>query len=153
MVSTSKTLITYFRSTCIFSLCQSKGTNCEKENAIDDISVIYNDNDVTITESMNDLLSETESISSLTSISLPKKFKVHETKETKSITIEDCSVTYYSGYLTYKCTSKFNGKMCKASSESTKNMNNQFNCLYYIKIIQISTKMRVSKHQLIFLTA
>uniref|UniRef100_A0A2S2P4P3 Transposable element P transposase n=1 Tax=Schizaphis graminum TaxID=13262 RepID=A0A2S2P4P3_SCHGA len=108
---TSKTLRTSFRSTCIFSLCQSKGTNCEEENAVDDISVMYNDNDVTIIESTNDSLSDTESISSLPSISSPKKLKVHETEKKKSITLEDCSVTYFSGYLAYKCIAKFDCKM------------------------------------------
>ncbi|KAE9538550.1 hypothetical protein AGLY_005649 [Aphis glycines] len=87
----------YLEACCVYGGCQRSemaiysfavliGTNCEEENAIDDISVIFNDNDVTITEGMNDSLSETQSISSLPSISSPKKLKIHETEETKSIT-------------------------------------------------------------------
>lgn len=124
---TSKTLRTSFRSTCVFSLCQSKGTNCEEDNDIDDICVVYSDNDVIRSEMMNDSLSDAESVSSLPSISSPEKLKVkaYKTGKNQSITLEDCSVTYFSGYLAYKCIEKFNCEMCKKNLVTTKNINNK----------------------------
>lgn len=132
---TSKTLRTSFRSTCVFSLCQSKGTNCEEDNDIGDISVVYSDNDVIRSEMMNDSLSDAESVSSLPSISSPKKLnvKAHKTEKNKSITLEDCSVTYFSGYLAYKCIDKFNCEMYKKSLVTTKNMNSKNQLLILLK--------------------
>jgi len=132
---TSKTLRTSFRITCVFSLCQSKGTNCEEDNDIDDICVVYSDNDVIRSEIMNDSLSDVESVSSLPSISSPEKLKVkaHKTEKNESITLEDCSVTYFSGYLAYKCTEKFNCEMCKKSLVTTKNMNSKNQLLILFK--------------------
>ena len=107
---TSKTLRTSFRSTRVFSLCQSKETNCEEDNDIDDICVLYGDNDVIRSEMMNDSLYDSESVFSLPSISSPEKLKAHKTEKNESITL-DWSVTYF--YLAYKCIEKFNCEICK----------------------------------------
>jgi hypothetical protein len=46
-------------------------------------------------------------------------------KVNKTITLEDCSVTYFSGYLAYKCLKKFNCIECKINLIIEKNLNDK----------------------------
>lgn len=42
---------------------------------------------------------------------------------TNKITLEDCSVTYFAGYLAYKCNKKFNCHKCQNNLFTDKNLN------------------------------
>jgi len=57
----------------------------------------------------NDQSSDSNSESSVndTDISVP------EDLNTISVTLEDCSVTYFAGYLAFKCINKFDCEYCK----------------------------------------
>jgi len=86
------------------------------------------------TENKNDIhsLSDSESTSSLTSTSSFKSEKIEAEKNT-IITLEDCSVIYFSGYLAYKCIKKFNCEVCKVNLTSEKNLNNKNQILLIYK--------------------
>jgi len=122
---TARTIRTSFRSTCIFSLCTSKGANCE--NIIENIDSQTNKQDVTFLEGEqiinieNDQSSDTNSECSLidTVVSVP------ENLNTIPVTLEDCSVTYFAGYLALKCIKKFNCEYCKDQLIIEKDLNDK----------------------------
>ncbi|KAE9521917.1 hypothetical protein AGLY_017724 [Aphis glycines] len=111
---TSRTIRTSFRSTCVFSLITSKGTNCESSQNIDNPALVQDviTPDKTINEG-SESCSDTASSSSSSSPTKIISEKYNTKKINESITLEDCSVTYFSGYLAYKCIKKFNCIECK----------------------------------------
>lgn len=116
---TSRTLRTSFRSSCIYSLCNSKETNCEENDVIGGSDLIHN-----IVSYKNDTnsLSDSDSVTSLLSTSSSENSITNKIEKNKLITLENCSVTYFSGYLAYKCIEKFNCEMCKLNLISKKNL-------------------------------
>lgn len=122
---TSRTIRTSFRSSCIFSLCASKGANCEETQETDDFNVIIDPvinvpisslgNEINETDSS---CSDTESIISSNSSTLP-----FDQNQITKVTLEDCSVTYFAGYLAYKCIKKFNCHFCQNNFLTSKDLN------------------------------
>ncbi|KAL4090756.1 hypothetical protein QTP88_025533 [Uroleucon formosanum] len=100
---TARTIRTSFRSTCVFSLITSKGTNCEISQNIDDPALVQ---DVITPDKIINEGSESSSSSSSSPIKIISE-KCDTKKINETITLEDCSVTYFSGYLAYKCITKF----------------------------------------------
>lgn len=128
---TAKTLRTSFRSNCIYSLCTSNATNCESNLDYDESKQFEEvQSDTQIANFPPDRLSSSSSSSSSHS-STPKEFSlpsfnVLDTNNVKPlITLEDCSVVYFSGYLAHKCIAKFNCENCKNSLLTNKDINDK----------------------------
>lgn len=121
---TSRTITTSIRSSCIFSLCSPKGTNCEDTQETDANYIItdpvINVHTSSLVNEINETqsdCSDTESIISSSSLTFPDQ------NEIKKVTLEDCSVTYFAGYLTFKCLKKFIGHLCQNNFLTNKNLN------------------------------
>lgn len=63
--------------------------------------------------------------SSISSSSSDNKLKRIDEIQTDKITLEDCSVTYFAGYLIYKCYKKFNCDNCQNNLQTNKNLNDK----------------------------
>jgi hypothetical protein len=101
---TVRKIRTLFRSTCVFSLIASKSSNCEISQEVDD-SIIVQDvisGDRALNEVVSDTFSDTSSNCSYSSLST-KSVPNLDIIIPNDITLEDCSVTYFSGYLAHKC--------------------------------------------------
>jgi len=118
---TARTLRTSFRSNCIFSLCTSKATNCEtktyeleqfEENQLENINI-------------TDLPPDNLSISSSSTTSSTKSLTSQVLSQHETITLEDCSVVYFAGYLVKKCIAKFNCSYCISHLMTNKNIDDQ----------------------------
>ncbi|CAI6369764.1 unnamed protein product [Macrosiphum euphorbiae] len=122
---TARTLRTSFRSNCIFSLVTSKGTNCKAN--IEDLDEIQLQEQVSLVVELppQDPLSSSSSSSSSptpstlssptpSSLSLLTSTSLNniEIKEEEPITLEDCSVLYFAGYLAHRCIAQFNCTNC-----------------------------------------
>lgn len=106
---TARIIRTSFYSTSIYSLIYtSKGTNCEQseEQYQENLEIVDNLKNKIINEDETD----TESSTSSTSSSLSPATKNIKKNE---VTIQDCSVTYFSGYQVHTCLQTFNCKNCK----------------------------------------
>jgi len=111
--------------TCVFSLIASKGSNCEISQEVDD-SIIVQDvisGDRSLNE-VTDTLSDTSSNCSSSSSST-KSVPNPEILKPNDITLEDCSVTYFSGYLAYKCTKKFICNDCNEHLTTKRDLNDK----------------------------
>jgi hypothetical protein len=97
-----------------FSLINSEGTNCESSQHLDDPALVQDiiTPDKTITDERSETSSDSNSsfLSSSSIAIIPEKCETISIQET---TLEDCCVTYFSGYLAYKCMKKFNCIDCK----------------------------------------
>ncbi|KAE9528673.1 hypothetical protein AGLY_012248 [Aphis glycines] len=125
---TARTIRTSFRSICIFSLCTSKGANCENDientdyQTTEEVSILLEGKQINnIENNENDQSSDTNSECSVndTDISVP------EDLNTISVTLEDYSVTYFAGYLAFKCIKKFNCEYCKGELIIEKDLNDK----------------------------
>ncbi|KAF0718930.1 Transposable element P transposase, partial [Aphis craccivora] len=124
---TVRTIRTSFRSTCLFSLIASKGSNCMISQEIDDstieqdvISVNRALNEVSDTLDTSDTSSNcSSSSSSIKSVPDPNIIKPNDIK------LKDCSVTYFSGYLAYKCGKKFNCNDCNTHLTTKRDLNDK----------------------------
>lgn len=124
---TVRIIRTSFRSTCVFSLIASKGSNCMISQEIDDstteqdvISVNRALDEVSDISDTSDTSSNcSSSSSSIKSVPDPDIIKPND------ITIEDCSVTYFSGYLAYKCDKKFNCNDCNTHLTTKRDLNDK----------------------------
>lgn len=126
---TARTIRTSIRSNCIFSLCTSKGTNCEAtqedENPvlIDPVLPPKKNNPRSSISSDSD----TEYISNISfssSISTDEG-SINNENIINDVTLEDCSVTYFAGYLGYKCMKKFDCNHCQNELFIDKNLNDK----------------------------
>ncbi|KAL4149559.1 hypothetical protein QTP88_003486 [Uroleucon formosanum] len=99
---TARTIRTSIRSNCIFSLYTSKGTNCEVTHE-DDNPVIINTirplNKINFNGSTS---SDSESNSNLSLCFLSSDEDSVNIDNNTDVTLEDCSITYFAGYLGYK---------------------------------------------------
>ncbi|KAL4121023.1 hypothetical protein QTP88_013608 [Uroleucon formosanum] len=120
---TARTIRTSFRSTCIFSLCTSKGANCENiiENTDyqtnEQVSILLEGEQINNIE--NDQSSDTNSECSVNYIDV----LVPEDLNSISVTLGDCSVTYFAGYLAFICIKKFSCENCKSDLIMEKDLN------------------------------
>ncbi|KAL4148879.1 hypothetical protein QTP88_003024 [Uroleucon formosanum] len=119
---TARTIRTSIRSSCIFSLCASTATNCEPSQDTNDFISIDADK-ISNTETIETYYSDDESSISLSSSD--NKLKRIDEIQTNRITLEDCSVTYFAGYLIYKCYKKFNCQNCQNNLQTNKNLNDK----------------------------
>ncbi|XP_060845172.1 uncharacterized protein LOC132924740 [Rhopalosiphum padi] len=122
---TSRTIRTSIRSSCIFSLCASTATNCEPLQDTNDFISIDVNKISTNTETIETYSDDESSISS--SSSADNKFKCVDKIQTDivTVTLEDCSVTYFAGYLIYKCYKQFNCHHCQNNLQTNKNLNDK----------------------------
>ena len=124
---TARTIRTSIRSNCIFSLCTSKGTNCEvtqEDNNPIVIDPVRPKNKVNCISPTLNSDSDTEFISNLSlfaSISSDEDSVNNETIG-NDVTLEDCSVSYFAGYLGFKCLNKFNCNHCQHELFTNKNL-------------------------------
>lgn len=108
---TVRTIRTSIRSNCIFSLYASKGANCEAIQEVEE-SIILPEDVTQIDKCNSKSDSDTEFDSNLfissskNSIESPNQNKV-------GFTLEDCSVTYFAGYLGYRVIKKIGCNQCK----------------------------------------
>ncbi|KAL4135077.1 hypothetical protein QTP88_006734 [Uroleucon formosanum] len=91
---TSRTIRTSIRSSCIFSLCASTGTNCEAIQETNDFLSIDVDQSSTNTENKETYSDDEPSSSS--SLSDNELNPIDDT-QTGTITLQDCSVNYFAG--------------------------------------------------------
>ncbi|KAL4126514.1 hypothetical protein QTP88_010736 [Uroleucon formosanum] len=119
---TARTIRTSIRSSCIFSLCASTATNCEPSQDTNDFISIDADK-ISNTETIETYYSDDES--SISSSSSDNKLKRIDEIQTNRIILEDCSVTYFAGYLIYKCYKKFNCQNCQNNLQTNKNLNDK----------------------------
>uniref|UniRef100_A0A2S2NPA0 Transposable element P transposase n=1 Tax=Schizaphis graminum TaxID=13262 RepID=A0A2S2NPA0_SCHGA len=123
---TSRVIRTSFRSTAIYSLvCTSKGTNCEQNLDTEvDYTIHINNQQSSITCSDNNIdLSDTESLSS--SSSNDSHNNLNKDKENVEVTLEDCTVVYFAGYLAHICLNNFNCNSCKLQLITDTDINNK----------------------------
>lgn len=111
---TARTIRTSIRSTCIFSLCTSKGANCEdidngEEEPNNHESILLSIDQSKINENSSD----TEESLSISVNSTSTSNSSNEEYSESTVSLEDCSVTYFAGYLAFKCIKKFNCKYCE----------------------------------------
>lgn len=123
---TARTIRTSFRSICVFSLITSKGTNCEISQNIDDPALVQDviTPDKTINEG-SESGSDTPSSSSSSSPIKIISEKCDTKKINETIALEDCSVSYFSGYLAYKFIKKFDCIDCKRNLIIDKSLNDK----------------------------
>lgn len=109
----------------MFSLCTSTATNCEPiQDDTNDLISIDVDKISTNTETIETYSDDESSISS--SSSADNKLKLIDEIQTDiTITLEDCSVTYFAGYLIYKCYKKFNCHHCQNNLQTNNNLNDK----------------------------
>lgn len=119
---TSRVIRTSFRSTAIYSLvCTSKGTNCEQN--LDD-TIHTNNQQSSITCSDNNIdLSDTVSLSSLSSNDSHNN--LNKDNEKVEVTLEECTVVYFAGYLAHICLNNFNCNSCKLQLITNTDINNK----------------------------
>jgi len=129
---TSRTIRTSIRSSCIFSLCAPKGTNCEETEETND-SILINVCPSSITSEINKTYSDTSDTESNISSNSSTNELLSEENETSKVTLEDCSITYFSGYLAYKCIQKFNCHLCQNNLITNKNLNEKKQILLFHK--------------------
>lgn len=129
---TARIIRTLFRSTCVFSLIASKSTNCEINQDVDDS--VFVQEQITVDKTFKEIsdtpynssnCSSTSSSTSLTDMS--------DIIKTNVMTLENCSVTYFSGYLAYKCNNKFNCDDCNTNLTTKKNLNEKNQILLLCK--------------------
>lgn len=128
---TARTIRTSIRSNCIFSLCTSKGTNCEATQEdnnpviIDPVSSLSKTN-VNSSTLSSDSDSDTDCNSNLSLCFFSSDEDSVKTDNIDNhVTLEDCSVTYFSGYLGYKCIKKFDCNHCQLELFIDKNLNDK----------------------------
>lgn len=126
---TARTIRTSIRSNSIFSLCTSKGTNCEATMG-DENPVIFDpvrpQNNCNSNSSALSSYSDSECISNLSFSSMSSdEDSINSTNIKNDVTLEDCSVTYFAGYLGYKCIKKFNCDHCQNELFVDKNLNDK----------------------------
>jgi len=123
---TSRTIRTSIRSSCIFSLCASAATNCEPSQDTNYFISIDIDKISQNTETIETYSDDESSISSSSSESSDdNKLKRIDEILTDTISLEDCSVTYFAGYLIYKCYKKFNCHHCQNNLQINNNLNDK----------------------------
>jgi len=103
--STARTIRTLIRSTCIFSLCISKGVNSEDIDENEEESNNYESTLLDIEQSkVNESSADNEesvSISSTSSLT-PTINSLNNEYSRLTVTLEDCSVTYFVRFLAFK---------------------------------------------------
>lgn len=119
---TARTIRTSIRSNCIFSICTSTGTNCETPQETDDHDTIQFDVVTPLCTNTDIILDTSSDTESNISFNTEELCPVDEII-TNKITLEDCSVTYFAGYLAYKCDKKFNCHQCQNNLFTDKNLN------------------------------
>ncbi|KAL4112508.1 hypothetical protein QTP88_016280 [Uroleucon formosanum] len=111
---TARTIRTSIRSTCIFSLCTSKGVNCED---IDDDEEEPNNHKLILLNTdqskINENSSDTEESLSISINSTTSSNSSSEKYSKSTVSLENFSVTYFAGYLAFKCIKKINCKYCE----------------------------------------
>jgi len=88
-------------------------SNCEK---VADTYLLNNDNrDEAVKHSIEEFNESSDSSSSVSSVSLSSTPITGESEigYIPSVTLEQCSNTYFSGYLGEKCVEKFKCRLCK----------------------------------------
>lgn len=108
---TVRTIRTSIRSNCIFSLYASKGANCEAIQEVEE-SIILSE-DVTQIDKCNSKSDSDTKCDSNLSISSSKNPIESPNQNKVGFTLEDCSVTYFAGYLGYRVIKKFGCNQCK----------------------------------------
>ena len=124
---TARTIRTSIRSNCIFSLCTSKGTNCETTQDVNPVIIdpVRPLNKINFNSSKLSSDSDTECNSNLSLCFLSSDEDSVNTDNNTDVTLEDCSVTYFAGYLGYKCMKKFNCNHCQLELFTNKNLNDK----------------------------
>lgn len=139
---TSKTIRTSIKSCYIFALCASLGTICEASKETNNINS-YANNLLKIDEAQsatntNIICSDTESITS-SCLSCTDEYYTLNQIQTDKITVKDCSVTYFAGYVAYKCNEQFNCHHCRNNLQTDNNLNDKNQLLLINKNYSVQT--------------
>lgn len=130
---TARIIRTSFRSNCIFSLCTSKGTNCEDTQEVEDpVLIDLVDTTSKINSKNVEELSDSNTDSSHFSESTDEKSNDDDNLR-HDVTLEDCSVEYFGGYLGYKCMKQFSCNHCQHELFTDKNIYNRKQLLLLYK--------------------
>lgn len=123
----SRVIRTSFRSTAIYSLvCTSKGTNCKQNLDTEEDCTIIDVNNQKSSAICSDHaieLSDTESLLSSSSNDLCDNLS--KEKEKMDVTLEDCTIVYFAGYLAYICLNNFDCNSCVIQLITDTNINNK----------------------------
>jgi hypothetical protein len=106
-------------------VCTSKGINCEQNLDTEADHTIYINNqqsNITCLDNYIDL-SDTESL--LSSSSNDSYNNLNKDTQKVEVTLEDCTVVYFAGYLAHICLKKFNCNSCESQLITDTDINNK----------------------------
>lgn len=105
-------------------LCSSKGANCE-EIINTDNSTINDEVPLLTNTQVDQIYSDADAESNISSDFSADEFSLTDQTINNVVTIEDCSVAYFAGYLAHKCTKQFICNLWKNDLLTDKNLSDK----------------------------